>query len=477
MAKAHPGARLIFHEDELRYDFGEDHPLQPGRLVALIDLLETSGLWKKDDPRTNLSLRPATVEELALNHTPDYIAAIESLTTSHETPGNEDEREKRVQLALKYGFGDGDTPVLPGMHEATAKIVGGTLVALSAVMGLPEGGTFPSEAERPLHVFHPAGGLHHAWAGRGSGFCIYNDASVASAHILRATEAKVAYIDFDAHHGDGVQRSFYDEPRVMTISLHETGRYLFPGTGDVLELGKGLGRGYSVNVPLEPFTEDDSYIEAIDSLLSPLVISFAPDVIITQHGCDTHAWDPLTHLSLTMRGIQAQIKLAHQLAHTYCQGRWVALGGGGYDLYRVVPRAWSMVWAEMSDQALPEHLPDAWVERWRPVWSGVEDQEAAAQQVMGKAPAPTNFPTSFQDRPEDFPAQPRRWSISRANRHTVALIRHLTLPSSIRQAFPSTQRQSPLAGLFDLLHLHGSATPSRSKTLKTPAGSLLVRDF
>lgn len=139
------------------------------------------------------------------------------------------------------------------------------------------------------------------------------------------------YIDFDAHHGDGVQRSFYDDPRVMTISLHETGRYLFPGTGDVLEVGDGLGRGFSVNVPLEPFTGDDSYIEVMNSLLPPLILSFAPDVIISQHGCDTHAWDPLTHLELTMRGILAQMQLAHQLAHSYCQGRWIAVGGGGYD--------------------------------------------------------------------------------------------------------------------------------------------------
>jgi GNAT superfamily N-acetyltransferase len=285
------------------------------------------------------------------------------------------------------------------------------------------------------------------------------------------------YIDFDAHHGDGVQRSFYDEPRVMTVSFHETGRYLFPGTGDVLEMGNGLGRGYSVNVPLEPFTEDDSYIEAIDSLLSPLVLSFAPDVIVTQHGCDTHAWDPLTHLSLTMRGIQAQIKLAHQLAHNYCQGRWVALGGGGYDLYRVVPRAWSMVWAVMSEQTLPGQLPGAWVNRWRPVWSKVEEREEEAQQVIGKVPGSTHFPTLFEDRPEDFPAQLRRWAISSTNRHTVALVRHLVLPPSIRQAFPSTRYHSPLAGLFDLLHIHGTATPSRSKTLETPVGPLLLRDF
>ena len=470
-------ARLLFDASELNYDFGPEHPLQPERLVALMDLLESSGLWQSGDPRRGLPFRDATIEELSLVHRADYISAVQLLSKREGPEMSREERAERAHLALQYGFGDGDTPTLPGMHEVTARIVGGSLVALSAVMGLPEGGPFDTEEERPLHMFHPAGGLHHAWAERASGFCVYNDIAVAIAHVLRTREAKVLYVDFDAHHGDGVQRAFYDDPRVMTISLHETGRYLFPGTGDVLELGNGLGRGYAVNVPLEPFTEDDSYIEAIEALLSPLVLSFAPDVIVSQHGCDTHAWDPLTHLSLTTRGIQAQVKLAHMLAHTYCQGRWVALGGGGYDLYRVVPRAWSMVWAEMSDSPLPERLPDAWVERWRPKWLAIEEQEAAAQEVMGKAASTADFPTTFQDRAEDFPAQPRRWTISNRNRQTVALVRHLLVPPSIRQAFPSARRQSPLAGLFDLLHLRGSATPSRSKTLETSAGLLLLRDF
>jgi GNAT superfamily N-acetyltransferase len=295
--------------------------------------------------------------------------------------------------------------------------------------------------------------------------------------VLQATEAKVLYIDFDAHHGDGTQRSFYDEPRVMTISLHETGRYLFPGTGDVLELGRGLGRGYSVNIPLEPFTEDDSYIEVIESLLHPLVTSFAPDIIVSQHGCDTHAWDPLTHLELTMRGIQAQMKLTHQLAHSYCQGRWVALGGGGYDLFRVVPRAWGMLWAEMSGQGLPDYLPEEWVARWRPAWFAVQERETTAQQMMGKPSTPIDFPTIFQDRPEDFPEHPRRWEINRTNRHTLALVRHLLVPPSVRHAFPLVQHRSLLAGLVDLLHVRGTATPSRSKTLETRAGLILLRDF
>ncbi len=473
----HARVRLAFDSAELQYNFGPEHPLQPGRLKALMDLLERSGLWRADDEDTRLPLRAATIAELNLVHSADYIAAVQLLSTPEGPAISEDERKHRARLTLRYGFGDGDTPATPGMHDVSARIAGGTLVALSAVMGLPEGGTFAVEDERPLHVFHPAGGLHHAWAERASGFCIYNDIAVAIAHVLQSSEAKVLYIDFDAHHGDGVQRAFYDDPRVMTVSLHETGRYLFPGTGDVLELGNGSGRGYSVNVPLEPFTEDDSYIEAIESLLSPLVTSFAPDVIITQHGCDTHAWDPLTHLSLTMRGIQAQIKAAHQLAHTYCNGRWVAVGGGGYDLYRVVPRAWSMVWAGMSGQEVPEHLPDEWVQIWRPAWLETQEQEEAAQQVMGKPESAAHFPTTFLDRAEDFPAQPRRWEISRTNRHTIALVRHLFMSSYMRQAFPANRHRSPLAGLFDLLHMNRRETPSRTRTLETPEGPVLLRDF
>jgi acetoin utilization deacetylase AcuC-like enzyme/GNAT superfamily N-acetyltransferase len=462
-------ARLMYDPEELNYDFGPEHPLQSLRLVALMDLLESSGLWCGSDQQRCLPFRAATIEELGMVHTPNYIEAVQRLSV----PGTNDTDE----LALKYGLGERDTPTKPGIHEVAARIAGGTLVAMSAVMGLPEGGTFASEDDRPLHVFHPAGGWHHALPDQASGFCVYNDAAVAIAHVLRATEAKVLYIDFDAHHGDGVQQAFYDDSRVMTVSFHETGRYLYPGTGDVLELGSGLGRGYSVNVPLEPFTEDDSFIEVINTLLPPLVLSFGPDIIISQHGCDTHAWDPLTHLALTMQGIQAQVQLVHRLAHTYCHGRWVALGGGGYDLYRVVPRAWSIVWAELSEQPLPQEIPREWVARWQPAWLANEELEEAAQEALGKPASSTYFPTTFQDRAEDFPTRPRRWSINHTNRRTVAASRHLLLPPSVRHAFPAAQRQSPLAEMYDLLHLRGSQTPSRSATLETEAGPLLLRDF
>lgn len=324
-------ARLLFDPAELAYHFGSQHPMRSHRLVALIDLLEASGLWRDTDESTRLDGRIATLDELKLIHTADYISAVEQLSTSSVPGQTEEQQRTREYLARHYGFSDGDTPTFPGMHDAAARIAGGTLVALSTVMGLSEGKTPSMGKDSPLHVFHPAGGWHHARAASASGFCVYNDIAIAIAHVQQACEAKVLYIDFDAHHGDGVQQAFYDDPRVMTISFHETGRYLFPGTGDVFELGRGTGRGTSVNIPLEPFTEDDSYIEIMNMLLPPLVASFAPDVIISMHGCDAHAWDPLTHLELTMRSFQAQVSLTHQLAQTYCQGRWVALGGGGYD--------------------------------------------------------------------------------------------------------------------------------------------------
>ncbi len=466
----------MFDARTLHHDFGPHHPMQPKRLEALVDLLETSGLWQPDNERTRLDGRMATPEELSQIHTADYVAAVQRLSTQETTLSAEEQKE-RAELALHYGFGDGDTPIVPGMHDVVACITGGTLVALSAVMGLPAGGTFNTEEERPLHVFHPAGGWHHAFAERASGFCVYNDIAVAIAHVLRECEAKVLYIDFDAHHGDGVQRAFYDDPRVMTISFHETGRYLFPGTGDVLELGKGLGRGYSVNIPLEPFTEDDSYIEVMNMLLAPLVTSFAPDVILSMHGCDTHAWDPLTHLYLTMRGILAQVRVAHQLAHTYCAGRWVAVGGGGYDPYRVVPRAWSLLWAEMSEQSVPKQLPDEWVTRWRPAWKATDEQEELAETIMGKPPSHAIFPTTFEDQPQDIPAQPRRWEISRTNRHTAALVRHLVIPPTIRHAFPTIRQISPFTDLFNLLYLNRQQKSSRSKMLETKKSTLLLRDF
>ncbi len=443
---------LFVHDPELgQYDFGPEHPLRPRRHTLLVDLLETVGILQLDSPEV-LVQREASHEELTLIHSAEYVEAVERLSASGSAG-------KRAPQPEQYGFEMGDNPVFAGMHNVSARIVGGTVAAARAVM-----------AGTARHAFNPTGGLHHAMRDRASGFCIYNDAAVAIAALLREYEARILYVDFDGHHGDGVQWAFYDEARVMTVSFHETGRYLFPGTGDVLEVGQGAGRGFSVNVPVDAYTEDDSWLEAVRALLPSLVESFRPDLIVSQHGCDTHSWDPLTHLALTTRAAAVQARLTHELAHEQCQGRWVALGGGGYDIYRVVPRAWALVWSELSGRALPEDIPAAWLERW----------QAESQDIL---------PLRFLDDPADFPAKPRRAAIERHNRRIVAQARRLFLPAQVRQAyphahphvpespFPAVRPEATGAGVPDLLRLAGQTPEPRVTTLETPRGTILLRDW
>ncbi|HEY7355339.1 MAG TPA: acetoin utilization protein AcuC, partial [Ktedonobacterales bacterium] len=397
-AETPPEAGVIFvHDPQLgQYNFGPEHPLRPRRHLLLVDLLETTGLLQLDSQDV-LTQQEASREELLLVHSAPYIDAVERLSA----PGGAGEVDgftgKPTLNPELYGFEMGDNPIFEGMHSVSARVVGGTLAAARAVM-----------AGKARHAFNPTGGLHHAMRDRASGFCIYNDAAVAIAALLREYEARILYVDFDGHHGDGVQWAFYDEPDVMTVSFHETGRYLFPGTGDVLELGQGAGRGFSVNIPVDAYTEDGSWLEAVQALLPSLVESFRPDLIVSQHGCDTHTWDPLTHLALTTRAAAAQARLTHDLAHEHCQGRWLALGGGGYDIYRVVPRAWALVWSELAGRPLPEQIPAAWLDRWQPE-------------------SPDALPLRFLDHPADFPAKPRRAEIERQNRRVVAQARRLFL--------------------------------------------------
>src|SRR5579871_2656602 len=316
-----PEAGVLFvHDPQLeQYNFGAEHPLRPRRHRLLVDLLEAVGALQLDGPET-LNQQEASREELLLAHSAQYVEAVERLSAPVGAGGTDGFTGERLLNPELYGFEMGDNPVFPGMHDVSARIVGGTLAAARAVM-----------SGQARHVFNATGGLHHAMRERASGFCIYNDAAVAIAALLREYETRVLYIDFDAHHGDGVQWAFYDEPRAMTVSLHETGRYLFPGTGDVLELGQGAGRGFAVNIPVDAFTEDDSWMEVVNGLLPSLVEAFRPDVIVSQHGCDGHVWDPLTHLALTTQVAAKQAELAHDLAHEPCKGRRVALRGGGYD--------------------------------------------------------------------------------------------------------------------------------------------------
>lgn len=369
--------RLIYSPDYTRYYFHDDHPFNQKRLVLTYDLLQAYGLLVEDHV---LPPRHATDDELALIHDRRYIETVRAQGTSATL----------LPTAASYGLGSEDVPVFPGMHEAASLIVGGTLQAVEVVMN--------GEAD---HAFNPAGGLHHALRGRASGFCIYNDCSVAIAYLRQYYDARVLYIDTDAHHGDGVQWAFYDDPNVLTISFHETGQYLFPGTGSLRERGEGQGYGYSLNIPLDAFTEDDSFLEVYHRLVPEVARAFQPDVIVTQNGCDAHAYDPLTHLSCTMRIYQEIPRLAHQLAHELCDGRWIAVGGGGYDIWRVVPRAWTLLWSEMTDQPLGDlPLPETWLRYW---------QEKS----------PLILPTHLLDTHASFSAIPRRKEITEANRATL----------------------------------------------------------
>lgn len=384
---------FVFSPRYLEYDLGPGHPMRPQRLEALQDLLESLDLLEGE---TVIRREPkaATDGELRLAHSEGYIAAVKALSAG----------DASIDPA-PIGLGPGDTPAFPGMHDTAAAIVGGTVSAVRLVL-----------AGEAAHAFNPGGGLHHAMRERASGFCVYNDLVVAIADAVVQHGIRVMYLDFDVHHGDGVQAAFYDDPRVLTVSFHETGRYLFPGTGAVPEVGSGAGVGYSVNVPLAAFTEDDSWLEAVHSVVPPLVERFQPDLIVSQHGCDGHVWDGQSHLLLTMRAFRESARLVHRLAHQHCGGRWVATGGGGYDPVRVVPRAWAAVWGEMTRARVPARIPAGWRRRWR-------DQ--------GEEP----FPERMADPPAIVREIPRKPQIEEENRATVARVRDLALSSRLKQAY------------------------------------------
>jgi len=263
------------------------------------------------------------------------------------------------------------------------------------------------EAEHAMCI---SGGLHHAMRSRASGFCIYNDAGVAIARLKEEHSGiKVAYVDTDVHHGDGVQWMFYDDPEVLTVSMHESGRHLFPGTGGIKEDGQREGHGYSVNLPLEPFTQDDSFVESFESVVPEVLRAFGPDLILSQNGCDGHTLDPLAHLSATTRIYEHVPRRVHELAHELCGGRWVATGGGGYDIWRVVPRAWTALWATLSHQEMPEEMPEDWLSKW-----GEE--------------SPVELPPFTRDDADDYPPIKRAAEIEERNRRTVEDLLAKVLP-------------------------------------------------
>ncbi|WP_419881962.1 acetoin utilization protein AcuC [Peribacillus sp. B-H-3] len=336
-------AVFVYSDELLAYKFKEGHPFDQKRLGITLDLLKKQHAINEEDI---VKPRMATDEELMLIHDPSFVNAVR-MAGQGKLSGDR---------ADSYGLGTEDTPIFSGMHEASALLVGGTLTAADYVM-----------SGKSLHALNLGGGLHHGFRGKASGFCVYNDSSVAIKYIQKKYNARVLYVDTDAHHGDGVQWSFYDDPSVCTFSIHETGRYLFPGTGNINERGQGQGYGYTFNLPVDAFTEDESWLASYKTAFREIIEFFKPDVILTQNGADAHYYDPLTHLSATMNIFKEIPRLAHELAHEYCGGRWIAVGGGGYDIWRVVPRAWSMIWMEMAGyRQTSGALPADWISKWQP---------------------------------------------------------------------------------------------------------------
>jgi acetoin utilization protein AcuC len=343
------------------YNLGDDHPMTPLRRQLAVDLIKAYGLDRTEGV-VPIAPRAATDAEIERVHAPAYVAAVRKYS---ETPALSATWEAG-QWGLAAG---GDTPAFAGMHEAAAAICGASIEGAMAVW---EG--------RADQAFVAGGGLHHAFANKAAGFCVYNDPAVAIQAMLDAGAERIAYIDIDVHHGDGTQWIFFEEPRVLTCSVHETGRYLFPGTGGMAERGVGAAEGTSINVPLPPYAGDRPYLRAIEDVIAPAVLDFAPDVIVTQDGADPHHADPLAHLQVTMAAFPRAYRALHELARAASGGRWVALGGGGYT-FQVVPRAWTMLFAEMLGVELPDAIPEAW-------WS-------AGEQMLG-----VPLPRRMSDDPE-----------------------------------------------------------------------------
>jgi len=344
-------ATFICSEELWSRGFGGDHPLKPMRLKRTYELLTAYGAF--DAPGSHLvAPRPASREELLLFHTAGYVDAVARLSAGPSSSQGGDERHTS---ARRYGFRPDETPVFPGMAETEGLKVGAGLAGARWIVG-----------GQGRVAFSFAGGLHHARPAFASGFCVFNDVAVAIHWLTRQTFSeglRVAYVDVDVHHGDGVQAAFYDTDQVLTISLHQAGIMFYPGTGFPEELGDGEGHGHSINLPFLIYTDEDLYLWAFRRVVPPLVRQFAPDVLVTQLGVDTHYRDPLARLMLTTHGYVAVVEELKALAEE--AGRWLAFGGGGYDL-DVVPRAWTLAYGVMSGQPFPDELPPAYTTRYGP---------------------------------------------------------------------------------------------------------------
>jgi acetoin utilization protein AcuC len=321
---------FIYSDEFASYSYGPEHPLKPIRLKLTYDLIRSYGLL--DLPNSPvIPAKKASRDEVAWFHHPHYIQVVEEANSGFLT----------YEWGLDFGLGPGDNPVFSGVYDWSLLVTGATLQAARLVQ----------QGEADI-AFNISGGLHHAAKSRASGFCYFNDIVVAICYLLQQGK-RIAYIDVDVHHGDGVQNAFYDTDQVLTISLHESGYFLFPGTGFEHEIGEGQGRGYSVNIPYYPGADDEAVVYGFLEVVPPLIKAFQPDILITQLGVDSFRTDPLAHANVTTHGFCQMVTEMRKFGLP-----WIALGGGGYDLHNVA-RAWTLAWAIMNHQEvdLPDELP------------------------------------------------------------------------------------------------------------------------
>ena len=322
---------LVWDEKFLDYNFGPQHPLRPIRVKLTYELIKSMGILQQESVEV-IKPRRATREEILLFHEDDYVKLVE-------------EYSKRGSGLLDGG----DTPAFKGCYEATSLVVGASIVAADRLMS----GTLS-------HAFNPSGGLHHAHPERASGFCIFNDPAIVIAHLKSRYDLKrLVYLDVDAHHGDGVMYGYYDDPAVLDIDFHESGKFLFPGTGFPDEIGMGAAQGLKLNIPLPPSTGNEAYFEAFRQIVPDMLRKFKPEIILVQCGADGHIDDRLAHLRLTT-GVYAEVvSEMHLLAHELCNGRLLLFGGGGYTLPNV-PRVWTVAFSTLAGVKPSDDIPANW---------------------------------------------------------------------------------------------------------------------
>jgi acetoin utilization protein AcuC len=326
---------LVWDEGFLNYNFGPQHPLRPIRVMLTYELIRSKGILQQETVEV-IKPRVASREEILLFHEEDYVRLVEQYS------------EKGSGL-----LDMGDTPAFKGCYEATSLVVGASIVAANEVMG-----------KRLSHAFNPSGGLHHAHPERASGFCIFNDPAVVIAHLKSTYDVKrIVYLDIDAHHGDGVMYGYYDDPAVLDIDFHESGKFLFPGTGFPDEIGKGASKGLKLNISLPPYTGDEAYLEAFRQIVPDALEKFKPEIILVQCGADGHLDDRLAHLRLTTKVYTEVINQMHNLAHQLCNGKLLLFGGGGYTLANV-PRVWTLAFSTLAGAKPSDEIPSDWAKQF-----------------------------------------------------------------------------------------------------------------